>query len=66
MFQCYFQVMWTAGEQVSIHSCVRQEVDSLFSSFSCVANNSDHHKVLRCRLSSKSKHLEHWEMFMFE
>ena len=38
-----------------------KEVDSLFDSCSCVANNHNHHKVLRCRLSSKSKHLEHWQ-----
>jgi hypothetical protein len=38
-----------------------KEVDTLFDSFSCVASNRDHHKVLRCRLSSKSKHLEHWQ-----
>jgi hypothetical protein len=38
-----------------------KEVDSLFNSFNYVTNKRDHHKVLCCRLSSKSKHLEHWQ-----
>ena len=38
-----------------------KEVDSLFDSFNGVAPNRDHLKVLRCQLSSKSKHLEHWQ-----
>ena len=38
-----------------------KEVDSLFDSFNGVAYNPNHFKVLRCQLSSTSKHLEHWQ-----
>jgi hypothetical protein len=38
-----------------------KENDSLFDSFNGVAHNPNHKKVLRCRLSSTSKHLEHWQ-----
>ena len=38
-----------------------KENDSLFDSFNGVAHNPNHKKVLRCRLSSTRKHLEHWQ-----
>jgi len=38
-----------------------KEIDSLFDNFNGVAHNPNHKKVLHCRLSSTSKHLEHWQ-----
>jgi len=38
-----------------------KERDSLFDSFTGVANNPKHGKVWCCRLSSTSKHLDHWQ-----
>lgn len=37
-----------------------KEVDDLFDSFSGVTRSPDHGKLLRCRLSSTSKHMEYW------
>jgi hypothetical protein len=37
-----------------------KEVDDLFDSFTGVTRSPDHGKLLRCRLSSTSKHMEYW------
>ena len=37
-----------------------KEVDDLFDSFSGVTSSPDHGKLLRCRLTSTSKHTEYW------
>jgi hypothetical protein len=36
------------------------EVDELFDSFNGVTRKPDHGKLLRCRVSSSSKHVEYW------
>jgi len=38
-----------------------KEVGDLFDSFNGVARNREQWKVLRCCLSSTSKHLEYWK-----
>jgi len=38
-----------------------KETDSLFDSVNGVPRNPNHRKVLRCRLSSTTEHLEHWK-----
>jgi len=37
-----------------------KEVDDLFDSFNGVTSSPDHGKLLRCRLTSTSKHMEYW------
>ena len=37
-----------------------KEVDDLFNSFSGVTRCPDHGKLLRCHLTSTSKHMEYW------
>ena len=41
-----------------------KEIDSLFDNLNGVACNPSHGKLLRCRLSSKSKHLETGKMLL--
>jgi len=37
-----------------------KEVDDLFDSFTGVTSSPDRGKLLRCRLTSTSKHMEYW------
>jgi len=38
-----------------------KEIDSLFDSLNGVPCNRNHRKILCCRLSSTTEHLEHWQ-----